>query len=124
MSKLRADNFDLERLRIDPNDGELMRLAKVPAKIQKRREQFIMVPWGWLEGLARAPASTFHVALYLLHLHWKDHGNPVKVPNATLRTLGVSRQSKWRALADLEERGLVSVERRPSRSPLVHLSHF
>jgi hypothetical protein len=34
--KQREDPFDLQALRVDPNDGELLRLAKVPAKVQKR----------------------------------------------------------------------------------------
>jgi hypothetical protein len=122
--KQREDPFDLEALRVDPNDGELLRLAKVPAKVQKRRDQFIMLPWVWFERLANADAHgrTYHVALYLLHLHWKGgrSGHPVKLPNVGLRDVGVSRQSKWRALADLERLGLISIERRPNRSPLVY----
>ena len=50
--KPREDPFDLQALRVDPNDGELLRLAKVPAKVQKRRGHFIKVPWVWFERLA------------------------------------------------------------------------
>jgi hypothetical protein len=38
-----------------------------------------------------------------------------------LRIDGISRYSKWKALGDLERRGLVTVERRPRRSPLVRV---
>jgi uncharacterized membrane protein len=39
-----------------------------------------------------------------------------------LKIDGISRQSKWRALNDLEQRGLIVVERRRRRSPLVRLN--
>jgi len=45
----------------------------------------------------------------------------VKFPNGMLGIDGVSRRSKWRALNDLERRGLITVERRPGRSPIVRL---
>jgi hypothetical protein len=101
------------------------RLAIVPRKIQKRRQQFVMVPWTWAERLVGAHGQTYRVALILLHLHWKGKkGEPVKLANGMLKIDGVSRQSKWRALRDLEMRGLVAIECRSRRSPLVQLSHL
>ncbi len=118
MSKPDRDPFDLRNLKVP---DEVQALAQVPAKIRKRREKFIMFPMTWLEALNGAPAATFRVAIYLLYLHWKDDGGPVKLPNGMLKIDGVSRQSKWRALGDLEHRGLITIERRPSRSPLIRL---
>ena len=43
-SVMPRDPFDLQTLRVDPTDGEIVRLAKVPAKIVRRRRQFIKVP--------------------------------------------------------------------------------
>lgn len=114
------DPFDLQTLRVDPADGEIVRLAKVPAKIVRRRRQFIKVPWVWFEKLAAENKQTHRVALYLLHLHWKGGGKPVKLPNK-LRIDGVSWQSKWRALARLETLGLIRIERRRRRAPIIHL---
>jgi hypothetical protein len=114
----------------DPFDGLALtdeqvkaRLAVVPRKIQMRRKHFIIVPMVWRERLGGAPGHTILVALDLLYLGWKGKGAPVKLANGMLRLDGISRQSKWRALNDLERRGLVSVQRRANRSPLVHLSH-
>jgi hypothetical protein len=99
-----------------------------PHKIAKRRKNFVMLPMVWYERLAGSSVSgsTILVALHLLHLHWKGAKGEsvVKLPNGMLRYDGVSRQSKWRALAELERLGLVEVERRPSRSPLIHLLHI
>jgi hypothetical protein len=105
-----------------PDDQIRERQAVVPRKIQKRREQFVKVPWTWVEKLDGVTGHTYRVALCLLHLHWQQKGGPVKLANGMLGIDGVSRQSKWRALIDLEHRGLVTVERRPRRSPIVHLS--
>ena len=69
--------------------------------------------------------QTYRLALYLLYLYWKDgSGQPIKLSNIGLRDIGISRYSKWRVLADLERVGLISIERRPRRVPLVHLFHL
>jgi hypothetical protein len=114
------DPYDLKRLRIDP---ATFALPHVPTKIRKRREQFVMVPMWWVEKLGEAPlatGATHQVACYLLHLHWKSRGKPFKLPNGMLKYDGISRQSKWRALADLERRKLIAIERRRSKSPIIH----
>ena len=113
-------NKDLEGLAL-PAEMVTERLAIVPRKIRKRRQHFTMVPHTWRERLDGATGHTILVAWDLLYLHWKYKGEPIKLANGTLRFDGISRQSKWRALADLEQRGLIVVERRPSRSPLVRL---
>ena len=98
------------------------RVAFVPRKIQKRRRQFVKVPWVWIERLQGAGGQTYRVALCLLYLHWKGRGGPVRLANGMLGLDGVSRQSKWKALANLERRGLIVVEHRPRKSPLVQIN--
>jgi hypothetical protein len=115
------DLFDIKALRIDPAK---FAAAPVPAKIRKRREQFVMMPLWWYEKLLNKPAiagRTILLALYLLHLDWKHHGKPFKLPNGLLGYDGISRRSKWRALPDLERRGLITVERRPRKSPIIRV---
>jgi hypothetical protein len=99
----------------------LEKLAVVPRKIQKRREHFIRVPFNWWELLKNAPGQTYRVALYLLYLHWKGRGQPIKLANGMLQIDGISRYSKWRALRELETLGLISLECRPKRSPVVRV---
>jgi hypothetical protein len=115
------DPYDLRRLRIDP---ATFALPHVPTKIRKRREQFVQVPMWWVEKLSESPlatGATHQVACYLCHLDWKHHGKPFKLPNGMLGYDGISRRSKWRALADLECRGLIIVERRPKKSPIIRV---
>jgi DNA-binding transcriptional ArsR family regulator len=79
------------------------------------------IPWTWLETASRLPGK----ALALGMLLWREAGmdgiGPVTITNAKVATLGIDRSAKSRAVADLERAGLVRVERRPRRNPLVTL---
>ena len=79
-----SDPFDIKALRIDPTKFST---PYVPAKIQKRNEQFVILPMWWYERL-KAPVATgltCLLAFHLLHLNWKNRGKPFKLPNGTLR---------------------------------------
>jgi hypothetical protein len=41
--------------------------------------------------------------------------------NGVLKEKGISRWSKWRALNELERLGLITVERRKRKSPIIRL---
>ena len=112
------DPFDLENLKL-PEDMVGVRVT--PRKIAIRRKQFVQVPWGLVETLLGASSCTWYVAMYLAHLHWKSGNVTVKLANGMLQEDGVSRASKWRALAELERRGLVTIERKNGKSPVVTL---
>jgi hypothetical protein len=78
----------------------------------------------WYEKLANpmpAGRCTCLVAWYVLHLHWKNQGTPFKLANSMLKYDGVGRHSKQRALNELEQRGLITLERRPRKSPIIHV---
>jgi hypothetical protein len=77
------------------------------------------VPLGWLEHLKGASGQVYALALHLLYLHWKANGASFKLPNGMLAIDGLGRTVKWRALVELERRGLISVERRPGKSPRI-----
>jgi hypothetical protein len=111
------DSFDLKGLVLPPVRE---RLAVVPRKIQKRRQHFVKVPWVWVERLAEAHYTvTYRVALHLLYQHWKSGGRPILLANGMLRMEGVALGTKWRALRELERLGLIAIERRPRKSPLI-----
>jgi hypothetical protein len=115
------DLYDLNKLRLDPAK---FATPYVPAKIRKRREQFAILPMQWYEKLAKpSPAGrcTCLVAWYLLYLNWKNDGKPFKLANGMLKYDGVGRHSKQRALTELEQRGLITVERRARKSPTIHV---
>jgi hypothetical protein len=114
----------------DPHADLKKRVAIVPPpevrvglskKERRRRDQFVMVPWAWIEKLDGATGQTYRVALVLLYEHWRRRGEPMKLNNRMVENCSISRQSKWRALADLERRGLIAVQRRSKRSPMVRV---
>ena len=81
--------------------------------------KFIKFPKMWQACLAEkcADGSTYRVALYLLdRAAFSEH---VPLGNAALKRRGVSQRSKWRALQQLRQAGLIAVENRQGRPPLV-----
>jgi hypothetical protein len=100
-------------------DAMLGQQAMVPEKIRKRRKLFVKLPMAWYDGLNGATGQVYRVAWYLLYLHWKNRGGPIKLANGMLALDGISRQSKWRALNELERRKLISIERRLKKSPII-----
>jgi hypothetical protein len=113
-------DFDLKKLQLPPEQE--VKPSWTPKRITKRRQHFIMVPFDWLERLNGASGQVHTLALHLLYLRWKGKGAPVKLPNGMLKIDGINRRAKWRALAELEHRGLISIERRPGKSPLVRVA--
>jgi hypothetical protein len=109
--------FDLTDLLLPPDVSiPEQREESSPPRVRKPKKQFVMVPLAWLDRLEGATGQTYRLALLLLRAAWKTRSSTVKLGNGLL-----SRQSKWRGLADLERRGLIRVERRPKKSPLVRL---
>jgi hypothetical protein len=83
------------------------------------KRKFTMVPDMWALRLAemRADGCTYRVALYLLQrARWEQH---VTMSNQAAEKIGVGRRGKRSALHQLSEAGLVVVEERPSKSPIV-----
>ena len=113
------DDFDPKKYRLSNDDIPVTKVT--PRKVRKRREQFVQMPWTWVERLQGARGATYQVAVRLLYLAWKQKCNEVKLANGMLEFDGISRFAKYRALAALERRGLVKVERPPRKSPIVHI---
>ncbi|HET9534530.1 MAG TPA: hypothetical protein VFP43_04180 [Mesorhizobium sp.] len=111
-----SDAFDdIENLRLLPDRVRTI----TPQKILKRREHFIRVPFSWLERLDGAAAKVYALALHLRYLHWRNKGRPFTLANGMLRMDGISRSSKWRGLAQLERRGMITIEHRDRKSPVI-----
>jgi hypothetical protein len=104
---------DVKQHRLTPETLAFINAAKRPAfephKIQQKRQKFVQVPFGWLERLEGASGKTYQLALRLLWLDWRYNGGEIRLTNKSLGRL--DRHTKYRALGDLERRGLVSIER-------------
>jgi hypothetical protein len=62
------------------------------------------------------------MALYELWFTDLDKRNPVKLTSYNLQRFGLSRNQKHRALQILEKAGLISVDRKPRKNPLVTMT--
>jgi hypothetical protein len=114
----KTEMFDLAALAV-PDD--MLPSVRVDGPAQrKRREHFIRVPFNWHERLLKARyVATPLLAQHILYRHWKRKGEPITLSNGAMP--GVSRFRKYRALAELEALGLIAVERRPDKSPVVQV---
>jgi hypothetical protein len=121
MAGVGGDPFDVEALRVDPASPNLQPKA-APRKASKWQKLFVRVPWAWVDRLKDARhISTYRVALHVLYEFWRNGGRAILLSNAALNEANVPRWAKWDALRELEGLGLVAVERRPRKSPVVRL---
>jgi hypothetical protein len=116
--------FDPERFRLPPEMAiELAKAKSKHGKRRKRTEPFLQIPHKApvAGGKAGAGGRQLLVWLYIHHRVWADKRSTVTVGNQTLSTWGVSRKVKYTALRKLEDAGLIRVEWRENRNPLVTL---
>jgi hypothetical protein len=87
-----------------------------------KKDAFVKVPLWWGAEAAKATQSpTTLVLIELLYRSWKAKSLTFPLPNGRLSKNGVSRKVKCRVLRDLEAAGLIMVERRHGKTPLVTL---
>jgi hypothetical protein len=113
-------------LKMDPQQKADLQARSKPAdrstrqKAHHRKEQFVMLPMCWKDRLRQAQhAGSLKLALHLHYLAWKTGERSIQLSNAVANDAGVTRRSKWRALSELDQLGLVVLERRGRRSPIV-----
>jgi len=75
----------------------------------------------WIETAARLPGRSLHTGLALWYAAGLTNSASVSLSNVSSLLFGLDRNAKYRALAWLEEAGLITVERKLGRAPLVTL---
>jgi hypothetical protein len=87
-----------------------------------RKDTFVKVPIWWIEQATRATHTPqAFVCVWLLYLSWRARSLTFPIPNGRLGARGVDRRMKRRALSALESAGLITVERRHGKAPIVTL---
>jgi hypothetical protein len=101
------------------------RLAELKAAAPVKREKvepYVQVP---LKRAAKAFAAVncqkAMVYLWLVHQAAKTGKRTIPVPSEALAKYGVPRETKRRALRQLEGGGLISLEQQPRKTPLATL---
>jgi hypothetical protein len=110
------DGFSVENLRIK----NLPPLEPGVARQRRRSREFVMMSREQSDRLDKAVNSgTERVFRHLLFLTWRSPDKPVVLANAELARKGIDRQTKRRTLLELEVLGLIRVEWRYKKSPIV-----
>src|SRR5262249_45370374 len=92
-------------------------------KIRRRREDtFTLMPLQWAAKMTAATETPrAMVGVWLLYRAWETKSSTFEVPNGALAAFGVSPDVKRRALWQFEAAGLIKVEWRGRKSPIVTL---
>jgi hypothetical protein len=108
------DPFDLNKLRVSIDQAQQINRPKR----KKWRRQWVRFPWSWVARLQTFKHDgTCLLALLLVYEHWHNGGRPIVLSNILAAEIGLSRHAKRRALAKLEQLGLVAVKWSRSRAP-------
>jgi hypothetical protein len=118
-----TDPFDSSNLRLTPEQiAELTPLQKKPARARPVGVEFVKLPYEQtLAAAGQARNAQLAVLVELAHQRFKTHENPVSLASKALKAVGIERWAKSDALIGLEAMGLISVEWRCGKSPLVTL---
>ena len=113
------NSIDPERLTISQP------IPLVEKRRKKRSKMFIKgpIPLKWMTKAAGMEGKTLHVAVALWFLAGLKRSRKVALFQSKLKLFNISRQASYRALLRLESAGLVSVERRRGRSPVVTITN-
>jgi hypothetical protein len=77
------------------------------------------VPLPWLESAARLPGKSLHAGVALWYAAGLARSPTIALSNVAGNKFGLDRNAKYRALGWLEGAGLIRVERKLGRSPVV-----
>jgi hypothetical protein len=92
---------------------------ETPRKRSARAVEFVKLPAVWANKLRGQNGRVYEVAIQLLFLNFKSYKRSFKLTNLAVERLTMSRWAKLRALKKLEQLGLISVEWRVGKAPLV-----
>ena len=119
-------NPDLSDLWLEVDGNPLMRGADMDGAPPPPAKGYVVVSLAWLLRVRLQVRSVDQllVAMILYSRCLKRRSRTIDLPNGELRKLGISRQTKYRALAELEEAGAVKMEAPNGRSIRVTLQWF
>ena len=100
----------------DPTDPDDRYGREVSDDLNIRRQDLGQV---FLTRASRLPGRSLHLAVALQLIATAQSSYRVPLSNVATQVFGLNRNAKYRALAWLERAGLVQVERKIGRSPLV-----
>ncbi len=79
------------------------------------------IPYLWIVRAAALPGKALHVGVALWYLSGLKKNKTIKAGGTVFIDLGISPRAKSRALRLFKEAGLITVEQKPGRVPIVTL---
>jgi hypothetical protein len=84
------------------------------------KPRFVRVPiWWMLLATEATHTKQAMVAIELLLQSWRKQRMTFPLPSGRLKRHGISRMTTWRALQQLKKRGLITIEMRGQKAPLI-----
>ena len=103
------------RDRLSPVTGKLDGNTGAPSELHGP------LPLYWLQSAARLPGKALHAGIALWFAAERSGSSSIALGNIAGSSFGLDRNAKYRALGWLEGAGLITVERKPGRAPIVTL---
>ena len=119
--------MDLEKFVLRPLQKEPVSYlpGKLPSVVSTRfcKGEFVQgpLPLAWLGPAAKLPGKALHVALAICFEQGRRKRPEFRLTSAILGRFGVGRKAAYAGLAALEEAGLVTVQRRQGKNPVIRL---
>ena len=127
--------FSLDRFRTKGWSEQAVEAAKeagtpevkkvTPRRRPRAETTFVRLPYQQITQLyGRLSAAAFHVMVELDHQHFKNGGkNPLKLTNQThLAAAGMRRNTKVKALRELQDAGLITLQKQGKGAFVVTIS--
>ncbi len=118
--------FAFQELALKPRKAEIKEIktregTKLPKPGAYEKFFFGNIPWDWISIAVKLPGKCFHVAICIWHLCCLNKGKAtVKLSMKMLRDeFNVNRQTAYKALAMLEGKGLIIVDRCQGRNSII-----
>jgi len=73
----------------------------------------------WLVIASKLPGKSLQISMALWFLKGVTKKNTVKLSGKLVRSFGVSRSTLYRGLAEMENAGLITIQRHKGQSPMV-----
>ena len=111
-----ASQFDHKEFLLSGSENTLKRPL-----VPKKKFFYARTAFDWMASASLLPGKSLQVALMICHVAVLTRSNQVRLSSRKVELFGVSRGAKLRALRWLEKAGLIAVERRSGRNPIVTL---
>jgi hypothetical protein len=119
--------MDLEQFRLSKTDEKTILASRPKRRRVRRRQSWFLkgpVDGDWLGLAAKLPGKSIVVGLVIWHgMAMESQGGKLKLTRRLLNRLNVGRRAASSGLRHLESAGLLKVNRRRGRSPVVEITY-